>query len=74
VLGRSAPPRPTLPDGSRHRGMTPLLDEQRIYGTVTNMIEAGLSEKEAMEISGDKTRAVFDLYHSVGERRSWQHT
>jgi hypothetical protein len=54
--------------------MTPLLDEQRIYGTVTNMIEAGLSEKEAMEISGDKTRAVFDLYHSVGERRSWQHT
>ncbi len=36
------------------------------------MIEAGLSEKEAMEISGHKTRAVFDRYHSVSERRMKQ--
>jgi integrase len=39
---------------------------------LTNMIEAGLSEKEAMEISGHRTRAVFDRYHIVSDRRMKQ--
>ena len=38
----------------------------------TNMIEAGLSENEAMEITGHKTRAMFDRYHIVSERRMKQ--
>ena len=39
---------------------------------LTNTIDAGLSEKEAMEISAHKTRAVFDRYHIVSARRMRQ--
>ena len=37
---------------------------------LTNMIEAGFSKKEAMEISGHQTAAVFRRYHIVSEARS----
>lgn len=36
---------------------------------LTNMIDAGLSEKDAMEISGHRTRAVFERYHIVTDKR-----
>jgi hypothetical protein len=41
---------------------------------LTNIIEAWLSEKEAMEDSGHKTRNVFNRYHIVSERRTKQNT
>ncbi len=37
---------------------------------VTNMINAGFSEKEAMEISGHRTRSMIDRYHIVAETRT----
>ena len=35
---------------------------------LTNMIDAGISEKEAMEISGHTTRKTFERYHIVSDR------
>jgi integrase len=36
---------------------------------ITNMIEAGYSEKDPKEISGHKTRDVFDRYNIVSSKR-----
>jgi hypothetical protein len=35
-------------------------------------VDAGLSEKDAMEISGHKTPAIFDRYTIVNDRRMKQ--